>query len=1845
MRNEMNAVREGEPLAHTVGKNEFQSPIASSLNTPPFTPDITPDATTRTSPEPSTSPGLSNSQNVSPLSSPLIPMRSDIVHKVPPQASNDIAVVGMACRVAGGNNTPEKLWEFLMDKKDGSGEIDPLRWEPYRHRDARNAKVLEKTTSRGYFVDGIEDFDCSFFNVSPKEAEMMDPQQRLALEVCWEALEAAGIPPQSLAGSNTAVYMGVNSDDYGKLLLEDLPGIEAWMGIGTAYCGIPNRISYHLDLMGPSTAVDAACASSLVAIHHGRQSLLLGETNVAIVGGVNALYGPGLTKVLDKAGAVSPEGLCRSFDDESSGYGRGEGAGIVILKRMTDALENRDNIVAVLKGSAVAQDGRTNGIMAPNGKAQELVANLALKAGGVDPLTVGYVEAHATSTPVGDPAEVAAISSIYGKDRGSSDPCLIGSIKPNIGHLEAGAGVMGFMKAVMAVNKGLIPPQANLNKLNSRVNWGEAGVKVVREPTAWKSSEAIRRAGICSYGYGGSVSHAVIEEFRNDSESFTRPGGVDGENQGEPTVLLLSAPQEKRLSIQADALSSWILDGGSKHSLSSIAATLTTRRGHHDYRCAFVVNSHEDAVKSLRAFSKDATNSEAISNRVLDSSNTSDSVWVFSGHGAQWEEMGKELLSNAVFREAISPLDPIVETEAGFSALQALKEGDIGSSDRVQVLTYVMQIGLAAVLRSKGAVPNAVIGHSVGEIAASVVAGALTANEGALIVCRRAALYRRVIGLGAMVLVSSPFAEIQEELGHRHDVAAAIDSSPTSCVVSGAADIVAEYTEMWKTRGIKVIKVKSDIAFHSPILDDLVAPLFEGLAKCLKPRAPSTRLYSTSLLDPRAQDPRDADYWINNMVRPVLLTHTVEAAVDDGYRVFLEVSSHPIVSHSVEETILNKDIDDSAIVPLLNRGKPTGHDIVSSIAQLHCVGVSVSWDSQPQMAGDWAHEVPTTTWSHQRYVKRVESGPLNPENAHDCDKHDLLGQRIPILGENLTVFVTKLDESTRPFPGKHPLHGTEIVPAAVLVNTFYHGTGKRSLHNIVLRVPVALSAPRDVQVTVQQGQVKLTSRLVQSEEQAADDSWLTHTTARYAEDTSSDEERGSVVDVAAVKARIGSQLKDDFSMNYLSDVGVSAMGFPWAVTEHFGTTNEMIARVDVAPGIGAESPLDWDAESWAPIFDAATSIGSTLFFDEPRLRMPAQIGKVTILPSAKPPKVGYIHVQEATQTELAVHTTILDDDGRTLASIEDMRFAEIEGTIGASGSVESLVHQVSWPPMSLTEEPLALGHMMIISSDSEAVEKCHRVLKSRTASIQVYPSVKEIPDTAVLSSKEKHTKIVLYIPGKVDSFDGVPEAGGRFCTELLDTVKYAAGLSDAVKVFVMTDNVMKGESATALAQAPLHGLGRIIASEQSAIWGALIDNEDDEWTFPLQAIKYAQGGDVIRISDGVARAPVLRRLARDKLLQPTRQRISLPRPEGTYLITGGLGALGIEVANFLVEKGARRLVLLSRRSFPPRGEWKEASGATAETCRALEKLEAVGATVYILSVDIAAHGSKQQLQTGLDALALPPVLGVVHAAGVLEDQLVLDSTTDSFDRVLAPKVAGGMALHQAFPVGALDFFVLFSSCGQLFGFPGQGSYASGNAFLDTLASHRREQGDNSMAFQWTSWRGMGMAASTDFINAELESKGITDVTRDEAFRAWEHLGKYDMDHGVVLRSRVLDADEPLPASILNEIAVRQRPTAETDDQDRDSASELPTSGPALLDYLDVAIRTCVAQTLQLPSPDDVDARAALSDLGVDSVMAVALRTQLQKTMGVKVPPTLMWSLPTTSHLQKWFAEQMEGKQS
>lgn len=1742
---------------------------------------------------------------------------------------DDVAIIGFSCRVPGGNDSPSQLWSFLMEKGDASGEIPKMRWEPYNHRQPGNAKILSETTSKGYFLNNLEDFDASFFGISPREAEQMDPQQRIAVEVAWEALENSGIPPQSLAGSDTAVFMGVNSDDYSRLLLEDLPNIEAWMGVGTAYCGIPNRISYLLDLMGPSSAIDAACASSLVAVHHGRQALLAKETGLVIAGGVNALIGPGLTRVLDNAGALSADGRCRSFNESAAGYGRSEGAGIVILRRLSDAIEAGDRILAVLKGSAVGADGRTNGIMAPNQYAQERVARQALKAARISADTVSYVEAHATSTSLGDPTECAAMANVYGSGarQPESTPCYIGSIKSNIGHLEAGAGVMGLIKAIMVLQEGVIPPQANLVTPNPKIDWEKSLLKTAMEPTPLPTCRRLHRAAVASYGYGGTVSHAVIEAAPLAAPPLRSLLCQPDAGKG-PIILLLSAPQASRIMAVAAKLAHFIVSceelRENQIDLDSISYTLAVKRGHHKFRAAIVAESQTEAVHLLNELAQDRQSPQIYRGYAFSRAETQGTVWLFSGHGAQWKQMGHTLLNTEpAFEEVVKLLEPIVEREMGFSAMDALRSGDFESTDKAQVLTYIMQTGLAAVLKANGLQPQAVIGHSHGEIAASVVAGALNLSEGAMICCIRARLYRTIAGTGAMVLVNMPFSEAVAEIGARDDIAVAINSSPTSCVVSGTLKAVEDVSVGWKKRGLQVRTVQTDIAFHSPLLLPLVAPLRERLKDSLRPRSPVIPLYSTSTLDARSSKPRDSDYWIDNMVNPVLLTSAISAAVQDGFRLFVEVSSHPIITHSVTETLLDCDISDGIVIPTLFRNQDTQKNILLTLGKLHCHGVSV--DFKKLLRGSWLQNVPGTVWEHKSYWRQVTTPTIGKNVTHDVSAHVLLGERMVLSGTDTVVWQTYLDAETRPFPGRHPLHGTEIIPAAVLLNTFLSAAPGHDLHNVSLRVPVVVGPQREVQVILDNNRMKISSRLTNSgtENTQENTSWLVNTTSQvsFAGKLSNTEE----IEISGIRHRLSTRLSDSFSIEYLAAVGVSEMGFPWRVDEHFGDENEMLAKVRADPE--ARPSKHWNGSSWASILDAATSISSTIFFKEPLLRMPTAIGRVSILSNAPTPEICYIHVQRAAG-DFTADIRILGETGSILVDIQGLKFAGIEGNTTTRNSHRELVHRIAWPPARLAENPLRFHKVVFIADKSSSLLQSY---EARLLCLGVCSMTIAEPEDLPPLGKES---IVIFIADIAKAAEEIYQTSARSCDKLLSTIKALTKSSPSCKAFCITQNVSLGVDFRSLSQAPLLGLARIIQSEEPEVFGSLIDVEDD--LFPMQAIKYVQGVDVIRIEDSVARTARLRPFAfnpSDTIKHKTSFHL---QPQGTYVITGGLGALGLEVAFYLAEKGAKRLVLVSRRRLPARYLW-EAQKDSVEIQRILY-LEAMGLSVYPVAIDMTASDASSQLQSALDNLLLPPVLGVVHAAGTLANQVVAETTSKAFDSVISPKIIGAMALHEAFPPETLDFMVLFSSCGQLLGFPGQAAYASGNAFLDALATHRRNLGDNTISMMWTSWRGLGMAASTRYIDAELHARGITDITRNDAFLAWEQIFRHDTDHAVILRTLPVTGDTPSHHPILDDILVRQQGEPAVSRSDDEKTVPEPTSGPELQAFLTMRVKQCVAATLSL-SEDAVDSHVALSELGMDSVMAVGLRTQLQNTMGVKVGPTLIWNCPTVSHLAQYFVKE------
>ena len=1761
----------------------------------------------------------------------------------PPELSTDtldIAVIGYACRVAGGNNSPSQLWDFLMRKGDASGPIPDARWTPYMTRQPGNAQILRRIVSNGYFMDKMENFDASFFGISPMEAEQIDPQQRIAVEVAWEALEQAGIPPQSLAGSDTAVFMGVNSDDYSRLLLEDLPNIEAWMGIGTAYCGIPNRISYLFDLKGPSSAVDGACASSLVAIHHGRQALIMRETSLVIAGGVTALLGPGPTCVLDKAGAISIDGRCRSFDDSAAGYGRGEGVGIVVLKRLADAMEDGDQILAVLKGSAVGADGRTNGIMAPNQEAQEQVARKALKEARLAAEMISYVEAHATSTLVGDPVECAALANVYGSGARSpkSGPCYIGSIKPNIGHLEAGAGVMGFIKAIMAIQHGVIPPQANLTTPNKKIDWQKSMLRAATEPIIWPANETPRRAAVASYGYGGTVSHAVIEAppFQR---SLTERLLTSLSNAKDFTILLLSAPQSSRIKATAAKLARW-LDNPDHRSedyawLNSIAYTLAVKRGHHQFRTAVAIKSRGDAVNILMSLAEGRQHPQIYSGIALSKDAHPGLVWVFSGHGAHWKGMGLTLLdTEPAFAEAVTEMEPIIQAKMGFSAIGALESGDPETMDRIQVLSYVMQIGLAAVLRGNGVQPLAIIGHSAGEIAAAVVAGVLTLYEGTLICCVRARLCQTIAGSGAMVLVNLPFDEAQKEIGLRGDICAAIKSSPNSCVISGAAQAVNEFSAKWKRRGLEVRTVKTDVAFHSPLLLPLVGSLREALMDNLAPKTANVTLYSTSLTNPRGEKRRDVDYWVDNLIRPVLLTSAINAAVEDGHRVFLEVSSHPIVSHSIHETLMDAEITDGVVLPTLIRNQNSQQNILFALGKLHCTGQNI--DFRRVLPGHWLHDVPGTIWQHEPYWRKVTTPTAATNVNHDVDAHVLLGQKIQVTGTDGVLWQTCLDPHVKPFPGRHFVDEAEIVPAAVLLNTFLSAAPGHSLRNVLLRVPVVVGPPRQVQVFLGNAQMRISSRLILPDDEDVDNhSWLINTSTEVVPlDRIAPSE---TIDLAEVRRRLSTLLDNNFSTDYLNKLGVPEMAFSWKVLEHFENADEMLAKVHADPEV--DPSKHWAGHSWASILDAATSVSSTIFHDKPLLWMPTAIGSVTIREDVLTPKVGYIYVKKV--GDCTANVLIATEEGAILVKVLNLRFAGIEGNISARPSDKRLVHRVSWPLAHLAEEPICFRKVLFLAHESPLLEGYRAYLKSINIENETIAEVENV-------CRANDDTVVVFIAQGTPKIEQIYKHSAGNSEKLLRAVKALVKSGFKNQIFCITQMVFRAHDNSALSQSSLLGLARIIKAEEPEIFGGLIDVEDG--VFPMQAIKWVQGVDVIRIQDSVSRnarlQPLTRAIANGKADQPSFG-FHL-RPQGTYIITGGLGALGLEVASWLAEKGAKRIVLLSRRSLPPRRLWE--SNTKVSEIQRIFSLEALGVSVHPLSIDITSASASCQLQSAFDSLSLPPVLGVVHAAGTLFNQTVAESTPDAFNVVIAPKIKGAMALHNMFPAKVLDFMIFFSSCGQLVGCAGQASYASGNSFLDALATHRRSLGDNTVSILWTSWRGLGMAASSEYIDAEQQARGITDITRDEAFRAWEQIFHHDTDHAVVVKTLPLRAGDILPHPILTDY-VEAEPQSDLTSQDlaatqkkpipeiRKTAAAIPTSGPALQEYLTKEITHCVALTLSLPE-ESIDPRIALSELGMDSVMSVRLRGHLQRAMQVKVGPTLIWNCPTVGHLVKHF---LKGK--
>jgi acyl transferase domain-containing protein/pimeloyl-ACP methyl ester carboxylesterase/acyl carrier protein len=1156
-----------------------------------------------------------------------------------------VAVVGIGCRFPGNVGSPEEFWQLLAAGRCTVEDVPVERWESYRNLGPEYAAAVRRAIGFGNYLHEIDSFDAEFFGISPREAELMDPQQRVLLEVAWQALEHSGISPASLAGTDTSVFAGVCTYDYGARQLEDLPGIDAWTGIGAATCAVANRISHALDLRGPSLSMDTACSASLVAVHLACQSLRLGESTVALACGVNLIVSPGQTLTLGAAGALAADGRSKSFDASADGYGRGEGCGVLVLKRLVDAQRDGDRVLAVVLGSAVNQDGHTEGIMAPCGQAQGHVMRRALRCAGIEPSSVDYVEAHGTGTRLGDPIEAAAISAVFGTARPPNEPCLIGSVKSNIGHSEGAAGVAGMIKAILALDHGEIPRTLLATEITPTVRWLDSGVRLATEHMPWPRRAHPRRSGVSGFGYGGTVAHVILEQAPTDVAA-----GEPDEPDDQIRVFVVSASSPPALRDRAKALADEVTVAGDAWSLAALSDTLARRRTHLGQRAGIVATNRGELVERLLGLATGVPTSGVVT--AARKREHMSLVWVFSGHGSQWAGMGHDLLkAEPVFARVIDDLETVFTQEIGFSPRQALIKGDFASVEEAQAMLFAMQVALAEVWRSRGVTPDLVIGHSVGEIAAATVAGVLTRSDAARLVCRRSLLLRKVAGRGAMAMVTLPFGTVVDRLAGRTDVAAAIAAAPQSTVVSGDPSAIDELMTTWAQEGIEMRKINSNVAFHSPQMDPLLGDLAAAVSDL--PHYPaSIPMLSTTMEDPHAPITADSAYWAANLRNPVRLTAAIEAAAKAGHRAFLEISPHPVVMHSILETLAELGLDEDTFVGMsLRRNEPELPRLLTSLAEAHCNGVFVDWSAA------YRHYPPVTLpgypWQQRRHWREPATRTSAGGRGHEVASRTLIGTPTSIAGSAVRVWRTSLADDSRPYPGSHALNGVEIVPAAVLVTTFFAASasegGPLALFDLAMRHPVMTSDRRDIQVVLEGSCVRLASRTIDSSESTAEEgpAWLMHADAVVADGDAMIASLASMALVDPAAARLN-PADPGLVARRLTDVGVPSTGFDWTIEELRRGKNILRARVFAS-----------ETATWAPVLDAVMSIAPAVFPGQPMLRMVAHIDQVVVA-EPQPPETVVIEVSLDPDRQDTANALVADDKGVVIASLQGLRYPVID---------------------------------------------------------------------------------------------------------------------------------------------------------------------------------------------------------------------------------------------------------------------------------------------------------------------------------------------------------------------------------------------------------------------------------------------------------------------------------------------------------------------------------------------------------------------------------------------------------
>ncbi|OEV13520.1 type I polyketide synthase, partial [Streptomyces nanshensis] len=1649
----------------------------------------------------------------------------------------------------------------------------------------------------------------------------------------------------ALRGSRTGVFAGAMYNDYASLLGGG--DLEGHQGQGSAGSIVSGRVSYTFGFEGPAVTVDTACSSSLVAMHLAAQSLRQGECELALAGGVTVMSTPNTFVEFSRQRGVSEDGRCKAYSDSADGVGWAEGVGLVVLERLSDARRNGHEVLAVVRGSALNQDGASNGLTAPNGPSQQRVIRQALAGAGLNPSDVDAVEGHGTGTGLGDPIEAQALLATYGRDR--ERPLLLGSVKSNIGHTQAAAGVAGVIKMVEAMRHGTLPRTLHVDAPSSHVDWDEGAVELLTENAGWPHGERVRRTAVSSFGVSGTNAHLILEQLVPD-EQFT-PADAEGSGTGVRTGSDVGADAGTGTGTGGTAVP-WLVSGRTADALRAQAARLASRmseddapgitdaayslattRAAFDHRAVVLGGDREELLHALRSLADD-TSTTGLVRGTAGRGTGGRTVFVFPGQGSQWAGMGRELLDTSeVFADRVHECAEALAPYVDWSLLDVLRDADSAPSlervDVVQPALWAVMVALADVWRSFGVEPAAVVGHSQGEIAAAVVAGAISLEDGARIVALRSqAVGDRLTGDGGMMSVPLPADQVRTRLERwdgRLEIAAV--NGPGSTVVAGDADALDELQAACDADDVRARRVPVDYASHTVHVEAIRERVLDELAPT-EPRAARIPFYSTVTGQPVDTTGLDADYWYRGLRHTVLFEQATRALLDDGFTVFVEPSAHPVLTVGLEQTLEAAGADGVAL-GTLRRDEGGRRQLLTALAEAHVRGVDVRW--QALFAGTDATRVDLPTYAFQR--RRF--WPARPARTGDASglglvpvEHPLLGAAVELAGAEGLVLTSRLSLHTHPWLADHAAFGRTLVPGSAFAELALRAgddVGCDTVEDLTLTAPLVLPERGAVslQVTVaaadEHGRRPIAVHA--RPEDTPDTPWTEHATGLLAAGARTADFDASVWPPAGAQPVDTAGCYEQFAEQGFA-YGPAFQGLRAVWRDGAGT---VYAEAALPEGVETEGfglhPALLDA-----------GLHALLLASDDEAGLPFSWGGVSLHATG----ASAVRVRLSPAPDGTMTVALADPEGAPVATVESLakRVVSHDQLTGPNAARDSLF-RVEWAAAG--EEGTPPEAVAVLGEDAPA-SALVQALEDAGATAGTWTDLADVEGSSVPG--------VVLVPVSGGAADAGPADGDVAGADMAGAARaVSARVLELAQLWLADERFADGRlvfvtrgvaSGVDPAAAAAWGLVRSAQSEHPGRFGLLdVDGTDESFA----AIPRAVGADEpqLALRAGEMCVPRLARVASaegDTDTDGDGDGVSWAEVEGTVLVTGGTGGLGALVARHLAsEHGVRDLLLVSRRG-------QGAEGADELTAELAES----GARTEIVGCDVA---DREALS---DLLGQHTIGAVVHAAGVLDDGVVESLTPERVDSVFRPKADAAWNLHELTRDHDLSAFVLFSSAAGVLGGAGQGNYAAANAFLDALALHRRELGLPAASLAWGTWaQGAGMTGGlTETDMRRLERSGMPPLTAE---------------HGLELLDAALATGEPalvparLEPSVLRTqddvspllrglVRTRTRRTA----AGSRAAGSLVRRLSALpeserLDVLTDLVRAEVATVLGHADAASVDVSRAFRDLGFDSLTAVALRNRLTEVTGLRLPATLVFDHPNATVLAAYLRDELVGSEA